>query len=122
MSENIMSETIPLGELQIKRRELENELASLSKTERMLENDLKKLEARIIEQLKAEIQAKKSALNGLESRKTDLEKKLTQMQGKTGSLQSAGQPPTSGEIAEPFQQDETVGANTEVAVVEYQQE
>ena len=117
-----MSETIPLGELQIKRRELENELASLSKTERMLENDLKKLEARIIEQLKAEIQAKKSALNGLESRKTDLEKKLTQMQGKTGSLQSAGQPPTSGEIAEPFQQDETVGANTEVAVVEYQQE
>ena len=50
-----MSETVTLSELQIKRRELENELASLSQTEKMLENDLRALEGKIIEQLKEEI-------------------------------------------------------------------
>lgn len=117
-----MSETITLSELQIKRRELENELASLSQTEKMLESDLRTLEARIIEQLKAEIQTKKSTLNGLESRKSDLERKLTEMQEKTPSSQTEEQPPASGETAEPIQQNETVDADTEVTVVEYQQE
>jgi chromosome segregation ATPase len=117
-----MSETITLSELQIKRRELENELASLSQTEKMLESDLKTLEARIIEQLKAEIQAKKSALNGLESRKSDLEKKLTELQDKPASSQTTEAPPASGETAEPVQQTDTVEADTEVTVVEYQQE
>jgi hypothetical protein len=60
-----MSETITLSELQIKRRELENELASLSQTEKMLENDLRVLEGKIIEQLKEEIKAKKSTLGSL---------------------------------------------------------
>jgi chromosome segregation ATPase len=117
-----MSETVTLSELQIKRRELENELASLSQTEKMLESGLKTLEARIIEQLKAEIQAKKSALNGLESRKSSLERKLTQLQDKPSSSQVAEQPPASGETVDPVQQDETVEADTEVTVVEYQQE
>ncbi len=111
-----------LSELQIKRRELENELASLSQTEKMLENDLRALEARIIEQLKAEIQSKKSALNGLESRKNDLEKKLIELQEKTLNSQTAEQPPTSGEIVEAVQQNETVEADTEVTVVDYPQE
>ena len=120
----MMSETVTLSELQIKRRELENELASLSQTEKLLENDLRTLEARIIEQLKAEIQAKKSALTGLESRKSDLEKKLTQMQEKPASPQTAEQKPASVATVEPVQQNATVEAeaDTEVTVVEYQQE
>jgi chromosome segregation ATPase len=122
ISETMMSETITLSELQIKRRELENELASLSQTEKMLETDLRALEARIIEQLKAEIQSKKSALNGLESKKNDLEKKLTELQEKTVNSQTAEPPPTSGETVEPSQQNETMEADTEVTVVEYQQE
>ena len=101
---------------------MENELASLSQTEKMLENDLRALEARIIEQLKAEIQSKKSALNGLESKKNDLEKKLTELQEKTLNPQAAEQPPASSETVEPVQQNETVEADTEVTVVEYQQE
>jgi chromosome segregation ATPase len=117
-----MSETVTLSELQIKRRELENELASLSQTEKMLESGLRTLEARIIEQLKAEIQAKKSALNGLESRKSSLERKLTELQDKPSSSQVVEQPPASGETVELVQQDETVEADTEVTVVEYQQE
>jgi chromosome segregation ATPase len=117
----MMSEPVMLSELQIKRRELENELASLSQTEKMLENDLRRLEAKIIEQLKAEIQAKKSALTGLESRKSDLEKKLTELQEKPGS-QTPEQKPASVETVEPAQQNATVEADTEVTVVEYQQE
>jgi chromosome segregation ATPase len=117
-----MSETVTLSELQIKRRELENELASLSQTEKLLENDLRALEAKIIEQLKAEIQAKKSALTGLESKKSDLEKKLTELQEKPASPQTTEQPPASSETMEPVQQNATVEANTEVTVVEYQQE
>jgi chromosome segregation ATPase len=117
-----MSETITLSELQIRRREMENELASLSKTEKMLENDLKTLEARIIEQLKAEIQAKKSALNGLESRKTDLEKKLNELQERPLSSKTAEQQSANRETAKPVKQNETLEASSELVVVEYQQE
>ena len=117
-----MSETITLSELQIKRRELENELASLSQTEKLLENDLRTLEAKIIEQLKAEIQAKKSALTGLESKKSDLEKKLTELQDKPASPQTTEQPPDSTETVAHVQQNATLEADTEVTVVEYQQE
>ncbi|TRO50330.1 hypothetical protein E2P71_10880 [Candidatus Bathyarchaeota archaeon] len=82
-----MSEAATLVELQIKRRELENELASLSETEKLLKSDLRTLEARIIQQLKAEIEAKKSALNCLESRKNDLEQKLNELQENPASWQ-----------------------------------
>jgi chromosome segregation ATPase len=111
-----MNETPTLSELQIKRRELENELASLSQTEKMLESDLKTLEARIIEQLNAEIQAKKSALGGLESRKSDLEKKLCELQGKSAGSETAKEQQASHEAAEAQQND------TELTVVEYQPE
>jgi chromosome segregation ATPase len=117
-----MSETITLSELQIKRRELENELASLSKTEKMLENDLRTLEGKIIAQLKEDIEAKKSALSGLESRKSDLEKKLSALQGKSSGSQPSEEQPASGEATEPVQQNNTAGNDTELTVVEYQQE
>jgi SMC interacting uncharacterized protein involved in chromosome segregation len=117
-----MSETITLSELQIKRRELENELASLSQTEKMLENDLRVLEGKIIAQLKEEIEAKKSALSGLESRKNDLEKKLSELQGKSVGSQTAEEQPATGEAAELVQQSVTEGNDTELTVVEYQPE
>jgi chromosome segregation ATPase len=90
-----MSETEALNGLQIRRRELENELASLSQTEKYLKNDLKALEEKIIVQLEKEIKTKKSTLNGLESRKGELEKKLSDLQiieGKT--VQQEQQNPT----------------------------
>ena len=122
ISEFLMSEIVTLSELQIKRRELENELASLSQTEKMLESDLKTLEGRIIEQLKAEIEAKKSALSGLESKKSDLEKKLSTLQEKPASSQTAEEQPASSETEAVVQQDDTEGNDTELTVVEYQQE
>lgn len=118
----MMSGTTTLSELQIKRRELENELASLSQTEKMLEGDLRTLEARIIEQLKAEIEAKKSALNGLESRKSDLEKKLNGLQEKPASLQAVEEQPAASETVESVQQNGTEENDTELTVVEYQEE
>jgi len=106
-----MSETTALSELQIKRRELENELASLSQKENSLENDLRALEEKIIDQLKEEIKAKKSVLSSLESRKSDLEKKLSELQGKPAGSQKAEE--------QPAQQKEN---DTELTVVAYQPE
>jgi peptidoglycan hydrolase CwlO-like protein len=117
-----MSETITLSELQIKRRELENELASLSQKEKTLENDLRTLEEKIIDQLKEEIKAKKSALSSLESRKSDLEKKLAELQGKPAGSQTAEEQHANGETAEPVQQNNTEENDTELTVVGYQPE
>ena len=97
-----------LNGLQIKRRELENELASLSQTEKYLKNDLRALEEKIIGELEKEIKAKKSALNGLESRKGELEKKLSEMQT------------TDGKTGEQAQQKSTEENDTQVMVVECQ--
>ncbi len=117
-----MGETITLSELQIKRRELENELASLSQKEKMLENDLRVLEEKIIAQLKEEIKAKKATLSDLESRKSDLEKKLSELQGKVAGSQTAEEQQASGETAERVQQNNTEGNGTELTVVAYQPE
>jgi chromosome segregation ATPase len=115
-----MSETIALSELQIKRRELENELASLSQKEKTLENDLRTLEEKIIDQLKEEIKAKKSVLSSLESRKSELEKKLNELQGKPAGSQTAKEQHAKDETAEHVQQTEE--NDTELTVVEYQPE
>ena len=114
-----MSETVGLSELQIKRRELENELASLSQKEKTLETDLRTLEEKIIYQLKEEIKAKKMVLSGLESRKSDLERKLRELQGKPAVPQKAEEQPARRETAEPAQQKEN---DTELTVVAYQPE
>ncbi len=117
-----MSEPVTLTELQIKRRELENELASLSQTEKILQSDLKALEARIIEQLKSEIQAKKSTLDGLETRKSDLEKKLTGLQDNPASSQTSEEQPVTSEAEGPVQQNAPIENDAEVTVVRYQEE
>jgi chromosome segregation ATPase len=122
IGENIMSETAVLSELQIKRRELENELASLSQSEKSLKNDLKTLEEKIIGQLEEEIKAKKLALSGLESRKSDLERKLNELQGKPVDLQTTEEQHANGETEEPVQQNATEENDTELTVVECQPE
>jgi chromosome segregation ATPase len=116
-----MSETEVLNGLQIKRRELENELASLYQNEKYLKNDLKALEEKIISQLEKEIKAKKLTLNGLESRKGELEKKLNELQGKPAASQTT-EKPASNEAEEPVQQNTTEETNTELTVVECQPE
>jgi hypothetical protein len=115
-----MSETEMLNGLQIKRRELENELASLSQTEKYLKNDLKTLEEKIIGQLEKEIKAKKLTLNGLESRKSELEKKLSELQGNQVDSQTAKR--ANGETGEPVQQNPKEENDTELTVIECQPE
>jgi chromosome segregation ATPase len=112
-----MSETEMLNGLQIKRRELENELASLDQTEKYLKNDLKTLEEKIIGQLEKEIKAKKLALSGLESRKSELEKKLGELQGNPADAQA-----TDRETGEPVRQNSTEENDTELTVIECQPE
>jgi chromosome segregation ATPase len=114
-----MSETEMLNGLQIRRRELENELASLSQTEKYLKNDLKTLEEKIIGQLEKEIKAKKVALNGLDSRKSELEKKLSDLQGNPVVSQTAER--ANGEASEPEQQS-SEETDAELTVVECQPE
>lgn len=82
-----MVETAVLNDLQIKRRELENEVASLFQKEISLKGELKKLEEAIIAELEETIKAKKLTLSGLESQKSDLEKKLRELQGNPVDMQ-----------------------------------
>jgi chromosome segregation ATPase len=114
-----MSETEMLNGLQIRRRELENELASLSQTEKYLKNDLKTLEEKIITQLEKEIKAKKMTLNGLESRKGELEKKLGDLQGNPNVSQTAER--ANDKASEPVQQS-SEETDAELTVVECQTE
>jgi chromosome segregation ATPase len=117
-----MSETEALNGLQIKRRELENELASLAQTEKYLKNDLKTLEEKIIGQLEKEIKAKKLALNGLESRKSELEQKLSDLQGHPVDSQTTEAQRASAEAGGPVQQNPSEENDTELTVVECQPE
>jgi chromosome segregation ATPase len=117
-----MSETEVLNGLQIKRRELENDLASLSQTEKSLRNDLKTLEEKIIGQLEADIRAKKSALSGLESKKRELEKKLNALQGNPVDSQATEGQRANGETEALVQQSSTEENDIEVTVVECQTE
>ncbi|MGW8289526.1 MAG: hypothetical protein ACWGNP_04570 [Candidatus Bathyarchaeia archaeon] len=118
----MMSEMVTLSGLQIKRRELENELASLSQTEKMLESDLRTLEGKIIGQLREEIEAKKSTLRSLESKKSDLEKKLNVLQDKPASSQMAEERPANNETKRVAQQNDTTENGNELTVIGYQQE
>jgi hypothetical protein len=100
-----MSETAMLDELQIKRQEFENELASLSSKESVLKGGLRKLEEKIIAQLEKAIYAKRLTLSGLESpKKSDLEKKLRELQGNQVVMQKPDQPSAKVETAKAVQQ------------------
>jgi len=102
-----------LGELQIRRRELENELASLSSKELVLKGGLRKLEEKIIAQLEKTIYAKRLTLSGLESQKSDLEKKLRELQGNQVDMQKPEEPCAKVETVKAVQQ----GPAEEVVIV-----
>jgi chaperonin cofactor prefoldin len=117
-----MFEAATLAGLQIRRRELENELASLSTKESMLIGDLQKLEEEIIAQLGEMIKAKKMALSGLEAQKSDLEKKLRELQGDMVETRKPEEPSAKVETAgEPVQQGPTEEA-TIIGIVEHNQQ
>lgn len=113
-----MVETAVLNELQIKRRELENEVASLSQKEIMFSCDLRKLEEKIIAQLEEKIKAKKLTLSDMESRKNGLEKKLREIQGNPVVLQKPEEQRANSEGGEPVQQGPTEENYIEVSLVE----
>jgi len=74
-----MVEIEGLNQLQIKRREKENEVACLCQKEITLKGELKNLEEAIIAELEERIKAKKLTNSGLESQKNCLEKKLKEI-------------------------------------------
>lgn len=111
-----MIETALLNQLQMKRRELENEVASLSQREASLKGELQKLEEGIIAELEETIRSKKLVLSSLESQKRDLEKKLNEVQGKPEEAKKPEEPPATIETAQ--QED----SNVEISVVEGQAE
>jgi hypothetical protein len=114
-----MSERTGLNELQIKRRELENELASVSQKEIYLKGDLKKLEADIITHLEEAVKAKKVILSGLESQKCDLERRLRDFQRNSVVSQPSEEQHAKGETGEP-QQEATEENEVKLTVVESQ--
>lgn len=109
-----MSERAGLNELQIKRRELENELASMSQKEIYLKGDLKKLEEDIITQLEEAIIAKKAILSGLESQKCDLERRLRDFQGNSVVSRPSQEQHATGEP----QQESTRENEVQLTVIE----
>ena len=74
-----MNDTLTLDQLQIKRRELENELTTLLQREQDLESNLKAREKAVIEELQFIISDKKTIIETLESRSTNLNKKLNRL-------------------------------------------
>lgn len=74
-----MNDTLTLDQLQIKRRELENELTALLQKEQDLESNLKAREKAVIEELEFIISDKKSIIETLESRNSNLNKKLSKL-------------------------------------------
>ena len=116
-----MSEKSGLNELQIKRRELENELASISQKEIYLKGDLRKLEEDIITQLEEAIKAKKTTLSGLGSQKSDLERRLRDLQGHSVVSQPQKEQCANGETGEP-QQESTRENEVQLTVIERQSE
>ena len=74
-----MNDTITLNQLQIKRRELENELTELIQREQELKVNLKTREKAVIEELEYIISEKKGMLQTLESQNSSLGKKLSKL-------------------------------------------
>jgi hypothetical protein len=83
-----MNDTLTLDQLQIKRRELENELTTLLQKEQDLESNLKAREKAVIEELQFIISDKKTIIETLESRNTNLNKKLNRLKKKPTKQQT----------------------------------
>lgn len=74
-----MNDTLTLDQLQIKRRELENEFTKLLQREQELKTNLKTREKAAIKELESIITNKKEIVQILESQNTSLSKKLSKL-------------------------------------------
>jgi hypothetical protein len=113
-----MAETALPNELQIRRRQLENELASLSQKEMALKGELKILEKAIAAELEEAIKAKKLTLSGMESQKNGLEKKLREMQGNRLVLRKPKDQCANSKGDESDRQDQTEEDYIQISLVE----
>lgn len=87
----MMKDTLTLDQLQIKRRELENELTKLAQREQELKANLKIREKTVIEELEYIITEKKAMIQTLESQNSGLGKKLNSLK-KTKKVHQQTQP------------------------------
>jgi len=97
-----MSET--LVQLHKKRGELESELSSAAQKEAALEKELKTLEEELAAQLEEKIKAKNTAVEKLESAKSDAEKRLSELREHPKSSQVPEEPLVQEADAEEQQQ------------------
>lgn len=74
-----MNDILTLDQLQIKRRELENELTELVQREQELKVNLKTREKAVIKELESIITDKKAMIQTLESQNSSLGKKLNKL-------------------------------------------
>lgn len=87
-----MSEVAVLEELQKKRTELENHWSSQLQKEKTLEGDIKALEEKVQAQLQEKIKVQGAALETLESKRKDLERRLKELQEQSASSQTLKEP------------------------------
>jgi chromosome segregation ATPase len=74
-----MSDPLTLDQLQIKRRELENEFTKLLQREQELKSNLKTSEKAVVKELESIITNKKEIIQTLESQNTSLSNKLRRL-------------------------------------------
>jgi len=105
-----MSETVQLVQLQKRRTELEGELSSLRQKETTLESDVKTLEEEVAAQLEGKIKTQNTILEKLESTKSDLERRLEELQEQPKPSQMPEDPLTKHAETEEQQQKQPIEA------------
>ena len=94
-----MNDSLTLDQLQIKRRELENELTKLVQQEQELKVNLKNREKAVIDELEYIIEEKKAMVQSLGSQNRGLGKKLNKLK-KTKKIQPRAQPTNEEKVEE----------------------
>lgn len=118
-----MSETAALEVLQKKRTELENRWSSQLEKQRTLEGDIQTLEEKLHAQLQEKIKTEDTVLEGLESKRKDLEKRLKELQvpEHPESFQMPDEPTTKVEENKEEEQEQPTEMTVEAAANESDQ-
>jgi hypothetical protein len=97
-----MNDILTLDQLQIKRRELENELTKLQQREQELQTNLKTKEKAVIKELECVITNKKEFIQTMESQNTSLGNKLRNLKKETKNQENnTQQSPTEQNAEQP---------------------